>query len=426
MIDPVEATAEELIRVQREASSRLLAALVRRFGDLALAEDVAQDAMAAALETWPRTGIPASPLAWLLTTARRRAIDIVRRDAMAARRLAELRLEEERRSPAAPVADDGIPDDRLQLLFACCHPTLRQDEQIALTLRYLGGLSTQEVAAAFLVPVTTMQARLTRAKKRITVTRIPIRVPGAAELPDRLPAVLHVIYLIYTEGYAATAADVHVRSELTAEAIRLARITANLLPGESEVDGLLALLLLTEARAPARTDGEGLPIALEDQDRTLWLRPLLEEGIALAQQASGQGGISPAGLGPHVVQAAIAAVHAEAASFDDTDWGQVVVLYDLLRRIVPGPVVELNRAIAVGQLDGFQVGLRLLDRLGDSQEMQRYHPYHAARAVTLEGLERYPEAAAAWRAAGACTASPPEGAYITRRLTRLGRRPLPE
>ena len=189
---------------------------------------------------------------------------------------------------------------------------------------------------------------------------------------------------------------------------------------------MLALLLLTEARAPARTDGEGLPIALEDQDRTLWLRPLLEEGIALAQQAAGQGGISPAGLGPHVVQAAIAAVHAEAASFDDTDWGQVVVLYDLLRRIVPGPVVELNRAIAVGQLDGFQVGLRLLDRLGDSQEMQRYHPYHAARAVTLEGLERYPEAAAAWRAAGACTASPPEGAYITRRLTRLGRRPLPE
>lgn len=420
MEDPAIPVAEELSRIQREDSSRLLAALVRRFGDIDLAEDIAQDAITTALETWPRTGIPEAPLAWLMTTARRRAIDVVRRDAMAARRLAELHVEEDRRSQQAPpTTPDDIPDDRLELFFTCCHPTLRPDEQVALTLRFLGGLTTVEVAAAFLVPVATMQARLTRAKNRIKVTRIPIAVPDADLLPERLPVVLQVIYSIFTEGYATTSADVHIRSDLTAEAIRLARLVLQLMPGHSEVTGLLALLLLTEARAPARTDSEGLPVPLEDQDRRLWHRAMVEEGLTLAQEAARAAGHTGRQPGPHSIRAAIAAVHAEAPHFEATDWAQIVALYDLLAAVTPSPVTTLNRAIAVGRLDGFQVGLKLLDGLSGLSELQRHHPYHAARAVTLEHLGRDTEAAAAWRSAVACDVSPREREYLTRRLKLL-------
>lgn len=408
--------AEELTRIQREDSSRLLAALVRRFGDIDLAEDVAQDSITAALETWSRSGVPEAPLAWLMTTAKRKAIDRLRRDAVHAQRLAELRIEEELR-PTHTAAPDQIPDERLELFFACCHPTLRPDEQVALTLRFLGGLTTVEIAAAFLVPVATMQARLTRAKKRIRVTRIPIAVPDAEHLPERLPVVLQVIYSIFTEGYAATTADAHLRPELTVEAIRLARLVLHLLPGHSEVKGLLSLLLLTEARAPARTDEAGLPVPLADQDRRLWSQPLLKEGLALAQESAREAG-SSGGPGPHVIRAAIAAVHAEATEFGGTDWAQVVALYDLLFAVAPSPVVALNRAIAIGRLDGFQVGLRLLDELGGMPELQRHHPYHAARAVTLEELGRDAEAVAAWEAAADCATNPRELTYVKKRASK--------
>lgn len=404
---------EELARLQRDDSPRLLAALARRFGDLDLAEDVAQDAYEAALATWPRTGMPNAPLAWLMTTARRKALDRIRRDAIQTRRLAELAVEEDRRPGSTPVSE--IPDDRLELFFACCHPTLRPEEQVALILRFLGGLTTVEVAAAFLVSVPTMQARLTRAKKRIRVTRIPVAVPPAEALPERLPGVLHAIYSIYTEGYAATGSEVHIRTELTGEAIRLARTVRALVPVDPEVGGLLALLILTEARSPARVDPGGLPVPLEDQDRTCWRSDLLAEGIVLAEQAAHRAGET--GLGPFAIQAAIAAVHAEATRFEFTDWAQIVALYDLLDLVAPSPIVRLNRAVAIGRRDGFEVGLQQLDRLAELPELTGHHPFHAARAVTLEELGRSVEAVAAWHVAAACTDSPVEQAYIAKRLS---------
>lgn len=415
--------ADEIARLQREDLTRLLAALVRRFGDVDLAEDIAQEAMASALETWPRTGVPDSPLAWLMTTAKRKAIDVVRRDAVLARRLAELRIEEERRAPAAPLDSgaDEIPDDRLELFFTCCHPLLRPDEQIALTLRFLGGLSTVEVAAAFLVPVPTMQARLTRAKKRIRDHRIPLTVPDAAELTGRLPQVLHVIYLIFNEGYAATTDESHVRRELTGEAIRLARIVAALVQDQPEALGLLALLLLTDARSPARTDAAGLPVALEDQDRGLWERAQIEEGLTLARWAATSTGAAGGAPGPYAIEASIAAVHAESPTFAATDWDQLVALYDLLLAARPGPVVELGRAVAVGRCDGMDVGLAQLDSLADSPTLQRSHSFHAARAVTLEELGRDEEAATAWATAAECATSPNERAYAEIRRRAAGR-----
>ncbi len=412
------AVVEELARLQRDDSPRLLAVLARRFGDLDLAEDVAQDAYEAALATWPRTGIPDSPLAWLLTTARRKALDRLRRDAAQTRRLAELAVEEDRRPGPTPLSE--IPDDRLELFFTCCHPTLRPEEQVALILRFLGGLTTVEVAAAFLVSVPTMQARLTRAKKRIRITRIPVAVPPPDLVAERLPAVLHAIYSIYTEGYATTGAEVHIRTELTGEAIRLARTVRALVPADPEVSGLVALLVLTEARAPARVDGEGLPVSLEDQDRTRWRSDLLAEGIVLAEQAAHQAGESAA-LGPFVIQASIAAVHAEATRFDLTDWAQIAALYDLLDLVAPSPIVRLNRAVAIGRRDGFEAGLRELDRLAATPELARHHPFHAARAVTLEELGRPADAALAWRTAAECTDSPVERAYISKRLREHGR-----
>lgn len=407
------AAADALAQIRREERSRLLAALVSRFGDLDLAEDSAQDALVSAAETWSRTGVPDSPLAWLMTTATRKAIDRLRREKALTERLARMKVEQERRrvtSPSlSPVDPDEIPDDRLELFFACCHPTLKVEEQVVLCLRYLAGLTTVEIAQAFLVPVATMQQRLVRAKKRMRVTRIPVRVPDASELPRRLPSILAVIYLVYTEGYAATEGAHHIRSELTAEAVRLARIVHRLLPGIGEVTGLLALLVLTEARAPARIDDAGMPVPLGDQDRSSWDQLLLDEGVALAREAAG------GGPGPYAVQAAIAALHAEAQDIAATDWAQIVVLYDILSAIGPGPAVSLARAVALGRRDGPATGIRELDVLTSDPALRRHHPFHEARAVTLEMLGRSDEARGAWARAHELARNEVEREYLERR-----------
>lgn len=407
------AASDALARIRKEERSRLLAALVSRFGDLDLAEDATQDALLAAAETWPRTGVPDRPLAWLMTTATRKAIDRLRRERALTERLARLKVEQDpRRMPPpspSPADPDEIPDDRLELFFACCHPTLKVEEQVVLCLRYLAGLTTVEIAQAFLVPVATMQQRLARAKKRMRVTRIPVRVPEASELPRRLPAVLAVIYLVYTEGYAATEGPRHVRSDLTSEAIRLARIVHRLLPGSGEVTGLLALMVLTRAREPARTDAVGMPVPLAEQDRAAWDALLLDEGLALARAAAA------GGPGPYAVQAAIAAVHAEARTFDATDWAQLAVLYDVLTVVAPGPSVSLGRAVARGRRDGPAVGLAELDALSSDPALARHHPFHEARAVTLELLGRAAEAREAWARAHQLARNDAEREYLRTR-----------
>lgn len=410
---PGRETSDALAGIRREERTRLVAALISRFGDLDLAEDAAQDALAAALETWPRTGVPRTPLAWLMTTATRKAIDRLRKEKALAQRLSQLHFEQEMLTAiAAPriTTDMGeIPDDRLELFFACCHPTLRIEEQVALTLRYLGGLTTVEVAQAFFVPVPTMQQRLVRAKKRVRVTRIPLRVPDGDELSRRLPAVLAVIYLVFTEGYAATTGTVHIRTELTTEAIRLARILRLLMPQSPEVTGLLALMLLTEARADSRTDETGRPVPLEDQDRRQWDRGLVAEGLMLAELAAA------GGPGPYAIQSAIAAVHAEAPDFAGTDWAQIVVLYNLLEEVSPGPAVRLSRAVALGRRDGAEAGLVYLDALEDEPGLRDHHPFHEARAITLEALGRADEARTSWALAHELSRNETERGYLTHR-----------
>jgi RNA polymerase sigma-70 factor, ECF subfamily len=405
-----------LARVHREEHSRLLATLVRRFGDLALAEDAAQEAMESALRTWPDSGIPERPLAWLTTVARRAALDRVRRDATAARRLAELHVREGPLT-AAPadetaLAHDDLPDDRLAMLMGCCHPAIAPADRVALMLRFVGSLSTAEVAQALLVPVTTLQARITRAKRRITATGIPLTVPSdAVERERRLPLVLTAISLIFTEGYAATSGDAPIRRELTAEAIRLARITCRLLPDAAEPEGLLALLLLTDARSPARADPEGVPVPLEDQDRSGWDRDLIAEGFDLVERAAARGD-----AGRFTIQAAIAAVHAEAARFEDTDWRQIVALYDLLLTRGEDPVVRMNRAIAMGKAQEPSVGLELLEALVEEPELARHHPFHIARALFLAEVGRTDAAASAWQRALELVDNAAERRFIERRL----------
>lgn len=387
-----------LARVHREEHSRLLATLVRRFGDLDLAEDAAQEAMETALTTWPRDGVPRQPLAWLVTSARRKALDRVRRDSALAQRLAELHVEEDRRPQPGwdpDVDGDSLPDERLAMLMGCCHPAIAPRDRIALMLRFVGGLTTAEVAQALLVPVPTLQARITRAKKRIATNRIPLVVPDDPdERARRLPLVLAAISLIFTEGYDASSGEHPQRAELTAEAIRLARITAALVPQHAEPTGLLALLLLTDARAAARVDAGGVPVPLEDQDRARWDRERIVEGVRLAERAATM---------PHAsrfaIQAAIAAVHAEAPGFAETDWAQIVALYDLLLREGDDPVVRLNRAIAVGRRDSPDAGLALLRELVDEPELAAHHPYHVALALFLDEVGERDEAAHAWRRA---------------------------
>ncbi|TQM38801.1 RNA polymerase sigma factor [Pseudonocardia cypriaca] len=397
--------------VFREERGRLLATLVGQFGDLDLAEEVASDAVAAALERWPVDGVPGRPGAWLLTTARRKAVDRLRRDKAYAARIAVLQAEADRNDPVVRPTDDGdVPDERLRLFFTCCHPALPSEAQVALTLRCLAGLSTPEVARAFLVPAATMAQRIVRAKRKIKGARIPFRVPEADELPARLPGVLRVVYAIFTEGYAASAGPELVRGDLADEAIRLARILHRLLPQEREVTGLLALMLLVDARREARTGPDGQLVLLDEQDRSRWNRAFIEEGRSLVVTAL-RGGPP----GPYALQAAIAAVHDEAADVATTDWPQVVALYDVLADVAPSPVVALNRAVAVAMRDGPAAGLELLDALATDERLRGYHLLPAARADLLRRLGRRAEATAAYEEALAVVGNGPERAYLERR-----------
>ncbi|GAA1491167.1 RNA polymerase sigma factor [Brachybacterium sacelli] len=411
---------DELARIHRAEHSRLLATLVRRFGDLDLAEDAAQEAMESALRTWPEQGIPERPLAWLTTVAKRVALDRVRRDSTVARRLAVLRVREG--SPTAPPADasvlttEGLPDDRLAMLMGCCHPAIAPADRIALMLRFVAALSSSEVAQALLVPRPTLQARLTRAKKRIAANRIPLTVPAdPAERERRLPLVLTAISLIFTEGYSATSGDAPMRRELTTEAIRLARILHGRLPAAAEPQGLLALLLLTEARSPARADARGVPVPLEDQDRTAWDAPSLAEGLALVREAA-----TRPDAGRFTIQAAIAAVHSEAVRFEDTDWPQIVMLYDLLLAHGEDPVVRMNRSIAVGRAETPAAGLALLEALRGEAELERHHPFHVALALTREEAGLRADAQAAWKRALELADNAAERRFIEDRLAAGG------
>ncbi|MFI1527816.1 RNA polymerase sigma factor [Streptomyces griseus] len=410
--------AEAVAAVFREERGLLLASLVRRFGDLDLAEEVTSEAIEAALRHWPAEGVPARPGAWLLTTARRRAVDRLRRDRAYAARLAVLRADAERAeaqrveavAPGAATIGE-LPDERLQLFFTCAHPALAAEDRTALTLRCLAGLTTPEVARAFLVPTATLAQRVVRAKKKIREARIPFRVPGPDELPERLPGVLQVVYSVFTEGYAASSGPRLQRLDLAEEAIRLARILHRLLPAERESAGLLALLLLVHARRDARTGPEGQPVLLEDQDRGCWDRAMIEEGRALVVRALTGG---PAG--PYGVQAAIAALHDEAADVAATDWPQIVALYDVLLTLTPSPVVALNRAVAVAMRDGPGAGLALLDALAGEPRLREYPPYAVARGDLLGRLGRDGEAADAYREALELARTEPERAALRRKL----------
>ncbi|HMI88089.1 MAG TPA: sigma-70 family RNA polymerase sigma factor [Polyangiaceae bacterium] len=416
--------AQEINRVFRDERQHALATLIRVVGDWDVAEEALQEAFEAAVVQWPEAGVPDQPRAWLIRTARNKAVDRVRRQAWLEEKRAGLLAEAEpgdepAYDPERPDdtaenegCDDDI-DDRLRLLFTCCHPALAPEAQIALTLRTLCGLSTEEIARAFLTPAATMAQRLVRAKAKIRGAGIPYRVPPREEWNERLQAVLAIVYLVFTEGYAATSGDALVRRELTAEAIRLARLLAQLLPGV-EVLGLLALLLLTEARRDARATASGDVILLEDQDQTKWDRAQIDEGLVLVDRALRSG--PP---GPYVLQAAIAAVHAHAPRSDGTDWRQIVALYDRLYAIVPTPVVALNRAVAVAMCDGPAAALPLLDELVASRELREYHLLPAARADLLRRLGQTREAAAAYREALALVGNEPERRFLARRLAAL-------
>ena len=395
-----DAVPELLDRVFREEWGQVVATLIRVTGDWELAEECAQEAFATALRRWPQDGVPDRPGAWLTTTARNRAVDWLRREAVGAAKLKEVAaLGYESDEPY------DVPDDRLRLMFTCCHPALAMEARVALTLRTLAGLSTAEIARAFLVPETTMSKRLTRAKQKIQYAGIPYRVPPAHLLPERTPAVLAVLYLLFNEGYT----DV-VRSSLSSEAIRLARLLVQLMPDEPDAAGLLALMLLHDARRDTRLSADGVVVTLEDQDRTRWDHAVITEGVDLLEATLRRG--SP---GPYQVQAAIAACHASARTAADTDWPQIAGLYGQLKQT---PVVALNRAVAIGMADGPAVGLRLVDELATGP-LAGYHLLPATRADFLRRLGRYAEAAASYREAMGLAATDAERRYLERRLEEV-------
>ncbi|PIA74685.1 RNA polymerase subunit sigma-24 [Ectopseudomonas toyotomiensis] len=400
----------ELIeRLYREESRRVLATLIRLLGDFDLAEEALHEAFRSAVEQWPQSGVPDNPRAWLVSTGRFKAIDNLRRQ----RRFQP--LDEQVELPDESDAEGGelLEDDRLRLIFTCCHPALASDAQVALTLREVCDLTTEEIARAFLSSPATLAQRIVRAKAKIRDARIPYEVPGRSELPERLEAVLRVVYLVFNEGYFASSGDSLTRSQLSDEAIRLGRLLLELLP-EPEVQGLLALMLLHESRRAARSGVDGEVILLEAQDRSLWSRELIAEGEALVLQA-----LHSRRFGPYSLQAAIAAVHAEAASLEETDWVQIVGLYDELLRLNPSPVIELNRAVALAMRDGEQAGLAEIDRLLAAGELEGYHLAHAARADLLRRLGRREQAVAAYRQALALAQQGPDRQFLQSRLDEL-------
>jgi len=410
--DPIRSTVEAVYRAE---SRRVLATLIRLLHDFDLAEEALHDAFAAALQRWPREGVPANPRAWLVSAGRFKAIDHLRRRARFAAAAPELALRHG--AGVDDVAfDDGVADDRLRLIFTCCHPALPLDGQVALTLREVCGISTEEVARAFLVRPPTMAQRIVRAKAGIREARIPYAVPERPDLPERLAGVLHVVYLVFNEGYAASAGDALTRADLAEEAIRLARLLVELLP-EPEVQGLLALMLLHDARRPARTSWTGELVLLEDQDRRLWDRERIGEGAALVESA-----LRSRRFGPYTLQAAIAALHAQAPDAASTDWSEIVGLYDVLLRAEPSPVVALNRAVAVAMRDGADAGLALVDALLAAGRLTDYHLAHAARADLLRRLGRLQEACAAYERALELAKLEPERRFLARRLKEAGER----
>ena len=408
MVDDDRVAESEVERVFRADSGRAVATLVRLLGDIGLAEEAVQDAFAVALERWPRDGVPPSPTGWIVTTARNRAIDRMRREATRMDRYEQAAILLQTHPSEEEVT---VPDDRLRLVFTCCHPALSADAQVALTLRLIAGLQTREIARAFLVPEATMAQRLVRAKNKIRAAGIPYRVPDDAELPERLRPVLAVVYLVFNEGYLSSGEQGSLRDDLTAEAIRLARLLAELMPDEPEVAGLLALMLLTESRRGARLTSDGELVRLADQDRTLWDGPLVAEGQDIVRRCLRRN--SP---GPYQLQAAIAAVHSDADSIESTDWSQVLALYDHLFTLAPTPVVALNRAIAVAEVDGPVAALEMVDGL----DMDSYHLWHATRGDLLERLGRTVEARAAYVTAMDGTGNAAERALLERRRDALG------
>jgi RNA polymerase sigma-70 factor (ECF subfamily) len=406
---------KQIAAIYREESGRVLGRLIRLLGgDFTLAEEALHDAFEAALAQWPELGVPSVPRAWILRTAKNKAIDRLRRKVRLEEKLAALALEEEAVEAEGARGEGALEDDQLRLIFTCCNPALAIEAQVALTLRTLCGLTTEEIARAFLIPVPTMAQRLVRAKQKIELAKIPYRVPPVEELPERLEAVLAVVYLVFSEGYAATAGDTLLRRDLCGEAIRVGRLCAALLPGRPEPKALLALMLLHDSRRDARTDGGGDLVVLEDQDRSRWDGGQIIEGLAELDAALALGG-----KGPYAIQAAIAALHARAGRPEETDWRQIVALYAALQRTSDSPVIELNHAVAISMVDGPDAGLARLDALAAREGIRGYHLLHAARADLLRRAGRSEEARAAYEQAISLAGNEAERRYLARRLAEV-------